>query len=68
MHNDEGYPGDDVIYDENDGAKSLHGYNNMSSGCGEKIQLENPDKREPLVCYFGFIGGIDFYGGGLDVD
>ncbi|KAI8441447.1 hypothetical protein MSG28_015047 [Choristoneura fumiferana] len=26
----------------------LHGYDKMSPGCGEKIQLENPDKKELL--------------------
>ncbi|XP_041988627.1 histidine decarboxylase-like isoform X1 [Aricia agestis] len=44
--NDEGYTGDD--FDQDNGGKNLHGYNNMSSGCGEQIQLENPDKKEPL--------------------
>ncbi|CAG4963954.1 unnamed protein product [Colias eurytheme] len=34
---------DSVTDDEN-----LHGYNKMASGCDKAIQLENPDKKEPL--------------------
>lgn len=37
----------DDLYDDD----GLHGYDTMSPGCGEKIQLENPDKKELLVGY-----------------
>ena len=47
--NDEGYPTSEDLDDESDEEMKLHGYNAMSSGCNEKIQLENPDKTEPLV-------------------
>lgn len=29
---------------------NLHGYDEISHGCGTQIQLENPDKKEALVC------------------
>lgn len=37
------------LYDDVDDDGYLHGYNKISSGCGEKIQLEDPDKKELLV-------------------
>lgn len=41
----------------NDENKTLHGYNKMTDGCGEKIQLEDPTKKEYLVRICGFGGG-----------
>ncbi|XP_028177832.1 histidine decarboxylase isoform X3 [Ostrinia furnacalis] len=38
--------GDDLYGDDDE--TDLHGYHQMSAGCGEKIQLENPDKKELL--------------------
>lgn len=34
---------------EDDGKTNLHGYNQISPGCGKKIQLEDPNKKEMLV-------------------
>ncbi|GBP64268.1 hypothetical protein EVAR_45316_1 [Eumeta japonica] len=48
--------------DRNDESPKLHGYDRTSHGCGdvgEKIQLENPDKKEPLVCIY-LVGGKAF--------
>lgn len=49
-------PADDELssdlYDESSSSSDeaiLHGYNNMAKGCGQKIQLENPHKKELLV-------------------
>lgn len=41
----------DELYGDN-AEPSLHGYNKTSHGCGTQIQLENPDKKEALVCDF----------------
>ncbi|XP_063371097.1 histidine decarboxylase isoform X1 [Cydia amplana] len=51
--NDEDLPDDglnsgDSYHDLYDDEEGLHGYDKMSPGCGEKIQLENPDKKEYL--------------------
>lgn len=55
-NSNEGYPIGDELYDESDDEKKLHGYDKISNGCAQKIQLENPDKKEALVCYFvGFL-------------
>ncbi|CAK1593272.1 unnamed protein product [Parnassius mnemosyne] len=44
------YPNGDSSHDEDGDEKlrNLHGYNKISPGCGTQIQLENPDKKEPL--------------------
>ncbi|XP_045457542.1 histidine decarboxylase-like [Melitaea cinxia] len=47
-HSDEGYPIGDELYNESDDEKKLHGYDKISNGCAQKIQLENPDKKEAL--------------------
>lgn len=55
-NSNEGYPIGDELYDETDDEKILHGYDKISNGCAQKIQLENPDKKEALVCFFvGFL-------------
>lgn len=37
--------------DGDDDPNNLHGYDKISPGCDEKkMQLEDPDKNEPLVC------------------
>ncbi|RVE53594.1 hypothetical protein evm_001735 [Chilo suppressalis] len=49
LHNgkmDEDKDSSDDLYDDDD--SKLHGYHKMSHGCGKKIQLENPDKKELL--------------------
>lgn len=52
---DEDLYGDDLYEENDDNAASLHGYDKMSPGCGNNIQLENPDKKELLVCLFCYI-------------
>lgn len=47
----------DNLCKEEDGTK-LHGYNEIASGCGKKIQLEDPTKKELLVRIFRAGGGI----------
>ncbi|CAH2238017.1 jg10340 [Pararge aegeria aegeria] len=47
-NSDEGYPLSEDFYDGSDEEANLHGYNAIASGCQSKIQLENPDKNEPL--------------------
>ncbi|KAJ8707119.1 hypothetical protein PYW08_011253 [Mythimna loreyi] len=37
----------DFYYDD-DEDETLHGYNKISAGCGEKIQLEDPTKKEMM--------------------
>lgn len=44
--------------DESPLESGLHGYEQIAPGCGNKIQIENPDKKELLVRVdFVFIGG-----------
>ncbi|CAG9794326.1 unnamed protein product [Diatraea saccharalis] len=38
----------DDLYGDSKEDSILHGYDKMSHGCGKTIQLENPDKKEPL--------------------
>lgn len=47
---------DNLSKDEDE--SNLHGYNKISPGCGKKIQLEDPTKKELLVRVFGFGGGF----------
>lgn len=42
------FENDISLYDDED-KTNLHGYIKMSGGCGDKIQLEDPSKRELLV-------------------
>lgn len=52
---------DDGVSDED---QRLHGYDTTAPGCtlaGDKIQLEDPDKKELLVCHLvvkGLVKGI----------
>ncbi|XP_046974782.1 histidine decarboxylase isoform X3 [Vanessa cardui] len=45
---DEGYPPSGDLYDESDEESKLHGFDKISEGSTENIQLENPDKKELL--------------------
>lgn len=48
---------ENAFFDKMENQK-LHGYNKITEGCGEKIQLENPNKKELLVIVFNcLIGG-----------
>nr|XP_026483642.1 histidine decarboxylase isoform X1 [Vanessa tameamea] len=47
-NSDEGYPPSGDLYDESDEESKLHGYDKISDGSTENIQLENPDKKEFL--------------------
>ncbi|CAK1548802.1 unnamed protein product [Leptosia nina] len=38
----------DLYAGENVDDENLHGYNKMASGCGQQIQIENPNKKELL--------------------
>lgn len=51
---DSGLYDDDAADEE---ATGLHGYEKTSPGCGNKIQLENPDKKELLVWFVIDLGG-----------
>lgn len=42
------FANDNDLYGDED-KTNLHGYIKMSGGCGDKIQLEDPSKKELLV-------------------
>lgn len=46
--------------------KDLHGYDKMASGCMKEPKLEDPDKKELLVCPILSFGGGSNGGGNLN--